>query len=84
MAVPSPKVEPAEEEYSYSDYSYDESDTVQAKQIAFRQSKGSSSKDSNIFSSIFRSSKKLFDELSNAGMKSDSSLRRSERVIVSY
>ena len=77
-------MEPAKEDYSYSDYSSDESDDVQAKQMAFRQSKESSSKDSNIFSSIFRSSKKLFDELSSVGMKSDSSLRRSERVIVSY
>ena len=54
--------------YSYS-YSDEESHNVIREAAAARKAPSS---ESNIFSSLLKSSKKLFDELSSAGVKSES------------
>lgn len=81
-----------EEEYSYSDYSYsdEEDDKTKGKEAPkektedkreiLRQAKEASSKEGGLFSNILKSSKKLFDELSNAGLKTDSQTAQRERV----
>lgn len=78
-----------EEEYSYSDYSYSDEEEpekaapkVEEKREILRQAKEASSKEGGLFSNILKSSKKLFDELSNAGLKSDSQPTQKERVLL--
>ena len=63
--------------YSYS-YSDEESHNVIREAAAARKTPSS---ESNIFSSLLKSSKKLFDELSSAGVKSESA--PAEKVIPS-
>ena len=63
--------------YSYS-YSDEESHNVIREVAAARKTPSS---ESNIFSSLLKSSKKLFDELSSAGVKSESA--PAEKVIPS-
>lgn len=82
-----------EEEYSYSDYSYSDEEEqekaapkatpkVEEKREILRQAKEASSKEGGLFSNILKSSKKLFDELSNAGLKSDSQSTQKEKVLL--
>lgn len=55
---------------------------VEDKREILRQAKESSSKEGGLFSNILKSSKKLFDEFSNAGLKNDSQSSQKEKVAV--
>ena len=84
-----------EEEYSYSEYSYSEEEEeekekkevapkerkVEEKRDILLQAKEAGSKEGGLFSNILKSSKKLFDELSNAGLKADSQSTQKEKVL---
>ena len=87
-----------EEEYSYSEYSYSEEEEeekekekkevapkerkVEEKRDILLQAKEAGSKEGGLFSNILKSSKKLFDELSNAGLKDDSQSTQKEKVLL--
>lgn len=85
-----------EEEYSYSEYSYSEEEEeekvkkevapkerkVEEKRDILLQAKEAGSKEGGLFSNILKSSKKLFDELSNAGLKADSQSTQKEKVLL--